>query len=85
LSVGIEHIDDILADLDQALGRPVNRDARASPSPSPVLFPGCFRRNAASVDDWLTEELERALARMQAGPVTPTLDMEQLRRGIAGA
>jgi len=49
----------------------VNRDAL--PSPSPVLFPGAAERG--QVDDWLTEELERALARVHAGLVTPTLDM----------
>jgi glutamate/tyrosine decarboxylase-like PLP-dependent enzyme len=49
----------------------VNRDAL--PSPSPVLFPGTEERG--QVDDWLTEELELALARVHAGLVTPTLDM----------
>jgi aromatic-L-amino-acid/L-tryptophan decarboxylase len=53
----------------------VNRDAL--PGPSPVLFPGTEERG--QVDDWLTEELEQALARLQAGLVTPTLDMSSFR------
>jgi aromatic-L-amino-acid decarboxylase len=49
----------------------VNRDPL--PGPSPALFPGTEERGR--VDDWLTEELEQALTRVQAGLVTPTLDM----------
>ena len=47
------------------------------PSPIAALFPdGAERRR---IGDWLTTELENALGRIQAGPVTPSIDMEAFR------
>ena len=42
-----------------------------------ALFPSASDRNR--VEDWLTGELQRALLRIQAGPVTPTIDMAAFR------
>ncbi len=42
-----------------------------------ALFPSAAERSR--VDTWLTEELLRALARVQAGPVTPTIDVARFR------
>jgi glutamate/tyrosine decarboxylase-like PLP-dependent enzyme len=50
-----------------------------TPPPPPVaaLFPSASDRR--QVGDWLTQELEGALARIQAGSVTPTIDMAGFR------
>jgi glutamate/tyrosine decarboxylase-like PLP-dependent enzyme len=42
-----------------------------------ALFPSASDRNR--VENWLTGELQRALLRIQAGPVTPTIDMAAFR------
>ncbi len=42
-----------------------------------ALFPAAGERRR--IEDWLTSELLEALARLQAGPVTPTIDMESFR------
>jgi aromatic-L-amino-acid decarboxylase len=47
------------------------------PDAIPALFPGPTERQR--IGDWLTLELEAALRRVQAGPVAPTLDMQQFR------
>jgi glutamate/tyrosine decarboxylase-like PLP-dependent enzyme len=51
-------------------GRPL---ARATPA----LFPPPVERRR--IDDWLTEALLAAAERVQAGPVTPTIDMAAFR------
>jgi aromatic-L-amino-acid/L-tryptophan decarboxylase len=53
----------------------VNR--HSLPDAIPALFPGPTERQ--QIGDWLTLELEAALRRVQAGPVAPTLDMQQFR------
>jgi aromatic-L-amino-acid decarboxylase len=47
------------------------------PDAVPALFPNPADRRR--IGDWLTEELEAAAARVQAGPVTPTIDMQRFR------
>jgi glutamate/tyrosine decarboxylase-like PLP-dependent enzyme len=42
-----------------------------------ALFPPAAERNR--IDEWLTGALQRALLQIQAGPVTPTLDMAAFR------
>jgi len=52
------------------------------PSPVAALFPA--PQDRGRIDAWLTEELERALARIQAGPVAPTVDMDAFRAELQG-
>jgi glutamate/tyrosine decarboxylase-like PLP-dependent enzyme len=47
------------------------------PDATAALFPAASERSR--VEDWLTGELQRALLRIQAGPVTPTIDMAAFR------
>ncbi len=51
------------------------------PEAIPALFPAATERQR--IGDWLTLELEAALRRVQAGPVAPTLDMQQFRSELA--
>jgi len=46
-------------------------------SAAPALFPPSAERHR--IEDWLTEALLEAAARVQAGPVTPTIDMAAFR------
>jgi glutamate/tyrosine decarboxylase-like PLP-dependent enzyme len=52
------------------------------PDAIPALFPPASDRER--IGNWLTLELEAALRRVQAGPVTPTIDMQQFRAELAG-
>src|SRR5271155_1635861 len=56
---------------------------RPLPLPNAIaaLFPPAEDR--ARIGNWLTTELESALQRVQAGPVTPTVDMQQFREELA--
>jgi glutamate/tyrosine decarboxylase-like PLP-dependent enzyme len=47
------------------------------PGAAAALFPKASERTR--VEEWLTGELQRALLRIQAGPVTPTIDMAAFR------
>jgi glutamate/tyrosine decarboxylase-like PLP-dependent enzyme len=47
------------------------------PKPVPALFPS--RAERGRLDGWLTEQLQGALARVQAGPVTPSIDIPRFR------
>jgi glutamate/tyrosine decarboxylase-like PLP-dependent enzyme len=47
------------------------------PDPVAALFPDAASRE--QVGRWLTDALEAALQRVQAGPVTPTVDVQQFR------
>ncbi len=47
------------------------------PEAVPALFPS--RAERGRLDAWLTEQLRAALIRVQAGPVTPTIDMPGFR------
>jgi glutamate/tyrosine decarboxylase-like PLP-dependent enzyme len=47
------------------------------PAPVPALFPDAAQR--AEITHRLAESLQAALARVQAGPVTPTLDLQRFR------
>jgi glutamate/tyrosine decarboxylase-like PLP-dependent enzyme len=47
------------------------------PDPVAALFPDAAQRER--VAHWLVEALQAALARVQAGPVTPTIDLQQFR------
>lgn len=47
------------------------------PDAIPALFPNPAERRR--IGDWLTIELDRALQRVKAGPVTPTVDMQKFR------
>ena len=49
----------------------------ALPDPVPALFPDPAERRR--IGDWLTIELDAALARVRAGPVAPTVDMQKFR------
>jgi glutamate/tyrosine decarboxylase-like PLP-dependent enzyme len=50
---------------------------KSLPDAVPALFPQAADRRRIS--DWLTQELEAAAARVQAGPVAPTIDMQRFR------
>ena len=50
------------------------------PGAAAALFPTGAERNR--VEEWLTGELQRALQRIQAGPVTPTIDMAAFREEL---
>ena len=52
------------------------------PDAVPALFPKAADRRR--VGDWLTQELEAAAARIQAGPVAPTIDMQHFRAELEG-
>jgi glutamate/tyrosine decarboxylase-like PLP-dependent enzyme len=47
------------------------------PAPVPALFPDAAQREQVST--WLNAALEAALARVQAGPVTPSIDLQKFR------
>jgi glutamate/tyrosine decarboxylase-like PLP-dependent enzyme len=47
------------------------------PPATAALFPKASERSR--VEEWLTGELQRALLRIQSGPVTPTIDMAVFR------
>jgi len=47
------------------------------PGAAAALFPRASERKR--IEEWLTGELQRALLRIQAGPVTPTIDMAAFR------
>jgi aromatic-L-amino-acid decarboxylase len=55
---------------------------KALPDAVPALFPNAADRERIS--NWLTLELAAAHRRVQAGPVTPTIDMQQFRAELAG-
>ena len=50
------------------------------PGAAPALFPRAAERNR--VEEWLSGELQGALQRIQAGPVTPTIDMAAFREEL---
>jgi aromatic-L-amino-acid/L-tryptophan decarboxylase len=50
---------------------------KSLPGAVPALFPNPAERER--IGNWLTLELEAAHRRVQAGPVTPTIDMQQFR------
>lgn len=52
------------------------------PDANPALFPQASDRER--IGSWLNLELEEALRRVQAGPVTPTIDMQQFRTELEG-
>jgi len=52
------------------------------PDPIAALFPKASERNR--VEQWLNAELQQALLRIQAGPVTPTIDMAAFRAELEG-
>ena len=47
------------------------------PDPVPALFPDAAQRE--QVAHWLSEALQAALARVQSGPITPTIDLQEFR------
>jgi glutamate/tyrosine decarboxylase-like PLP-dependent enzyme len=51
------------------------------PGAATALFPNAAERRR--VEEWLTGELQGALLRIQAGPVTPTIDMTAFRAELA--
>ena len=51
------------------------------PGAVPALFPTAAERER--IGSWLTLELEAAHRRVQAGPVTPTINMQQFRAELA--
>jgi glutamate/tyrosine decarboxylase-like PLP-dependent enzyme len=55
---------------------------KSLPDAIPALFPQASDRER--IGNWLTLELEAALRRVQAGPVTPTIDMQAFRSELAG-
>jgi glutamate/tyrosine decarboxylase-like PLP-dependent enzyme len=52
------------------------------PDPIAALFPSASERGR--VEDWLSGDLSRALLRIQAGPVIPTIDMAAFRAELRG-
>ena len=55
---------------------------KSLPDAIPALFPDASDRER--IGSWLQLELEQALQRVQAGPVTPTLDMKKFRAELNG-
>ena len=55
---------------------------KSLPGAVPALFPDLADRERIS--NWLTLELAAAHRRVQTGPVTPTIDMQQFRAELAG-
>ena len=55
---------------------------KSLPDAIPALFPNASDRER--IGSWLQLELEQALQRVQAGPVTPTLDMQKFRAELDG-
>jgi aromatic-L-amino-acid/L-tryptophan decarboxylase len=55
---------------------------KSLPDAIPALFPQPSDRERSG--SWLNLELEEALRRVQAGPVTPTIDMQQFRTELEG-
>jgi glutamate/tyrosine decarboxylase-like PLP-dependent enzyme len=55
---------------------------KSLPDAIPALFPNDSDRER--IGSWLQLELEQALQRVQAGPVTPTLDMQKFRTELDG-
>jgi glutamate/tyrosine decarboxylase-like PLP-dependent enzyme len=47
------------------------------PKPVPALFPS--RAERGRLEGWLTQQLQEALTRVQAGPVTPSIDIPRFR------
>jgi glutamate/tyrosine decarboxylase-like PLP-dependent enzyme len=54
---------------------------KSLPAAIPALFPNTADRER--IGNWLNTELEAALKRVQAGPVTPTVDMREFREQLA--
>jgi glutamate/tyrosine decarboxylase-like PLP-dependent enzyme len=54
---------------------------KSLPDPVAALFPKGSERDR--IGNWLSAELEAALRRAQAGPVAPTIDMQQFRAELA--
>ena len=50
------------------------------PGASAALFPKASDRRR--IEEWLSDELQGALQRIQAGPVVPTIDMAAFRREL---
>jgi glutamate/tyrosine decarboxylase-like PLP-dependent enzyme len=50
------------------------------PGAAPALFPRAAERSR--IEEWLSDELQRALQRIQAGRVTPTIDMAAFREEL---
>ena len=50
---------------------------KSLPDAIPALFPEASERDR--IGRWLTDELEASLRRIQAGPVTPNIDMQKFR------
>src|SRR5580693_6141152 len=65
---------------------PIGAEATLNHNPLPgaveALFPPVAERDR--IDEWLSGELRCALARIQAGPVTPTIDMAAFRTELDG-
>jgi len=59
-----------------------SRDESAIGVPDAALFPASAERQR--IDDYLTRALSLAAQRVCAGPATPTLDIETLRRELEG-
>ncbi|HSZ10396.1 MAG TPA: pyridoxal-dependent decarboxylase [Steroidobacteraceae bacterium] len=55
---------------------------KSLPEAVPALFPQASERDR--IGSWLQLELEQALRRVQAGPVTPTLDLQRFRAELNG-
>ncbi len=53
---------------------------RPLPAPVPALFPDAAQRD--QVGRWLVGALQAALERVQAGPVTPDIDLQQFRADL---
>ena len=55
---------------------------KSLPDAIPALFPKASDRDR--IGSWLTLELDEALRRVQAGPVSPTIDMQKFRAELEG-
>jgi glutamate/tyrosine decarboxylase-like PLP-dependent enzyme len=55
---------------------------KSLPDAIPALFPTASDRDR--IGSWLQAELEQAMRRVRAGPVTPTLDMRKFRAELEG-
>ncbi len=68
--------------MPRSVPREVATDIGDIPQSVAALFPPSSERRR--IDDWLTRELLDAALRVQAGPVTPTIDIAAFREELSG-
>src|SRR5580692_535193 len=66
----------------EPIGAGATLNQNSLPDAVAALFPPAAERDR--IEEWLSGELQSALARIQAGPVTPTIDMAAFRTELDG-